>query len=93
MTGQPPSKPDVPPESGLDPTPPRGPLQGLEDLSELLDDERFDRALFLRGLTIGALVGCRTGRPVDLAPPQPGAAEAAQAADRVDVSGITALML
>ena len=57
MTGQPPSKPDVPPESGLDPTPPRGPLQGLEDLSELLDDERFDRALFLRGLTIGALVG------------------------------------
>ena len=57
MTGQPPSKRDVPPESGLDPTPPRGPLQGLEDLSELLDDERFDRSAFLRGLTIGALVG------------------------------------
>ena len=57
MTGQPPSKPDVPPESGLDPTPPRGPLQGLEDLSELLDDERFDRSRSCAGLTIGALVG------------------------------------
>ncbi len=35
----------------------RGPLQGLKDLSDLLADEQPRMGTFLRGLTIGALVG------------------------------------
>lgn len=35
----------------------RGPLQGLKDLSDLLADEQPKMGTFLRGLTIGALVG------------------------------------
>ena len=39
------------PESG------RGPLQGLNDLADLVADHPVDSGTFLRGLTIGALVG------------------------------------
>lgn len=35
----------------------RGPIAGLRDLSELLSDEEPRASTFLRGLTIGALVG------------------------------------
>ncbi len=34
---------------------PRGPVEGLGDLSRLLTDEQM--ATFLRGLTVGALIG------------------------------------
>jgi hypothetical protein len=40
------------------PLPPiRGPLQGLEDLSEFVAEHPVHTGAFLRGLTIGALVG------------------------------------
>jgi hypothetical protein len=49
------------PEDLLDPdkAPPpiRGPLQGLEDLSEFVAEHPVRTSAFLRGLTIGALVG------------------------------------
>jgi hypothetical protein len=35
----------------------RGPLQGLEDLSEFVAEHPVRTSAFLRGLTIGALVG------------------------------------
>ena len=35
----------------------RGPLQGLKDLADLLAEEQPKMGTFLRGLTIGALVG------------------------------------
>jgi len=38
-------------------TEPRSPIQGLTDLSELLEHEQPRIAKFLRGLAIGALVG------------------------------------
>ena len=39
------------------PPPIRGPLQGLEDLSEFVAEHPVRTSAFLRGLTIGALVG------------------------------------
>ena len=38
-------------------TQPRSPIQGLTDLSEMLDHEQPRISKFLRGLAIGALVG------------------------------------
>jgi hypothetical protein len=35
----------------------RGPTQGLKDLADLLAEEQPRMSTFLRGLTIGALVG------------------------------------
>ena len=40
-----------------EPPPIRGPLQGLEDLSEFVAEHPLTTGAFLRGLTIGALVG------------------------------------
>jgi hypothetical protein len=37
--------------------PERGPLQGLQDMSEFLGDHPVNTSAFVRGLTIGALVG------------------------------------
>jgi hypothetical protein len=37
--------------------PARGPLQGLQDVSEYLGDHPMNTGAFIRGLTIGALVG------------------------------------
>jgi hypothetical protein len=39
------------------PPPIRGPLQGLEDLSDFVADHPVNTGTFLRGMTIGALVG------------------------------------
>lgn len=39
------------------PLPIRGPLQGLGDLSEFVADHPLRPSTFVRGLTIGALVG------------------------------------
>ena len=39
------------------PPPIRGPLQGLEDLSDFVAEHPVRTNTFLRGLTIGALVG------------------------------------
>ncbi len=39
------------------PPPIRGPLQGLEDLSEFVAGHPLNTGAFMRGLTIGALVG------------------------------------
>ncbi len=39
------------------PTPIRGPLQGLADVSKVLSEHPVHISAFLRGLTIGALVG------------------------------------
>ena len=39
------------------PPPARGPLQGLEDLSEFVAEHPIRTGTFMRGLTIGALVG------------------------------------
>ena len=54
MTDRPepaPGEPEPPP------LPARGPLQGLQDLSQILSDHPVHTRSFLRGLTIGALVG------------------------------------
>jgi len=40
-----------------EPLPARGPLQGLQDVSDLLGKHPVNTGAFLRGLTIGALVG------------------------------------
>ena len=51
----------VPPDQGFDddgaPPPVRGPLQGLQDLAEYIGEHPVHTGTFLRGLTIGALVG------------------------------------
>jgi hypothetical protein len=39
------------------PTPPRGPLQGLDDLADLLAEHPGGTGAFVRGLTVGILVG------------------------------------
>ena len=39
------------------PLPIRGPLQGLDDLSEFVSSHPVHAGTFVRGLTIGALVG------------------------------------
>jgi hypothetical protein len=36
---------------------PRGPLQGLDDLSDFLADHPLDSRSFVRGLTVGIFVG------------------------------------
>ena len=51
-----PAPPNVPGPDGA-PPPLRGPLQGLEDLSDFVSEHPVHTATFLRGLTIGALVG------------------------------------
>lgn len=50
---------DAPPRKPDDEAPPpvRGPLQGLQDLSQLITDHPVHTGTFLRGLTVGALVG------------------------------------
>ncbi len=39
------------------PPPIRGPLQGLEDLSDFVSEHPLRTGTFVRGLTVGALVG------------------------------------
>jgi hypothetical protein len=39
------------------PTTPRGPLQGLQDLSQLMTGKQPRMSTFLRGLVFGAFVG------------------------------------
>ncbi len=51
-----PARPDGGPGGPRLPGSSRGPLAGLSELAEFLGDERR-QATFLRGLTIGALVG------------------------------------
>jgi hypothetical protein len=41
----------------MPPEPPRGPLQGLQDLSQLLQGKPQGMGTFLRGLVLGAFVG------------------------------------
>ena len=41
----------------MDPTLPRGPLQGLQDLSQALGGRPPRMSTFLRGLVLGAFVG------------------------------------
>lgn len=40
-----------------EPTVPRGPLQGLQDLSQQLSGQPKGMSTFLRGLVVGAFVG------------------------------------
>lgn len=40
-----------------DPTTPRGPLQGLQDISQLMTGKQPQMSTFLRGLVFGAFVG------------------------------------
>lgn len=51
-----PDEPKNEPDDDL-PPPVRGPLQGLQDVSEYLGEHPLKTGAFLRGLTIGALVG------------------------------------
>jgi hypothetical protein len=48
--------PDRPDPADL-PPPIRGPLQGLDDVSDFLADHPLRTNTFVRGLTVGALVG------------------------------------
>jgi hypothetical protein len=43
----------TPPPAGA----PRGPLQGLADLNEIVTGHKPDMSTFLRGLVVGAFVG------------------------------------
>ena len=43
--------------SGLEPRLPRGPLQGLHELSQLVGGRPPRMSTFLRGLVLGAFVG------------------------------------
>jgi hypothetical protein len=45
------------PDPEKTPSPVRGPLQGLADVSEILGEHPVHLGTFVRGLTIGALVG------------------------------------
>jgi hypothetical protein len=51
------SRADLGPDAADEVPPPRGPLQGLQDLSQIISDHPIDTGTFLRGLTVGALVG------------------------------------
>jgi hypothetical protein len=50
-----PHRPKLDPDEA--PAPVRGPLQGLQDVSAYLDDHPVNTGAFVRGLTVGALVG------------------------------------
>ena len=49
------TKPETEPQPELPPI--RGPLQGLADVSQIISEHPVHAGTFVRGLTIGALVG------------------------------------